>query len=1192
MLIRVLGPIVVESAGTAVALGGAQARCLLSALVLHAGRPASTEALIDALWGEEPPLTAAKIIHKHVSQLRKRLGSVLVTTDGGYALDLREVTVDAAEFESMLQQASLAAEPAEVVSVISGALGLWRGKPYANLSDFPAALAEVTRLEELRLAATEDLLESELELGRSSELVGRVEDLVAQYPLREKLWSHLMLALYRSGRQAEALRAYQRLRSLLAEELGIDPSPEVQALEERILNQEPDLVEHGLQSEHTALPHGTVTFLMTDIEGSTRLWEASPAAMAEAVSHHDQILRIAIASHRGHVVKGLGDGLLAAFDSAQAAAAAAVDAQRDLQPVSLLATKVRIALHSDEAELETGGDYFGLPLSRVARLVDAARGGQILLSESTKTLVDDRLPSEASIDDLGEYRLSELSQPIHIYRLQHPAVSAEFIPLRALPVTATNLPVQLTSFVGREQERSELEEILAEARVVTLIGPGGSGKTRLAVEVAAATGDVRADGVWFVDLAPLTSPEQVAITVAAPFGVSGDTGRPADAVLADYLSDRAVRLVIDNCEHVIDEVADLVARLLQAAPRLQILATSRERLGVPGEVAFEVPPLPLPDLDDVHAVGDADAVRLFVDRARASDPRFSLAGDNARTVAQVCRRLDGIPLAIELAAARVRAFSPQQLTALLDDRFALLTSTVRTGPERHRTLQAAVDWSYGLLEEADQMLFRRLSAFRGGFSLEAAQGVCGRPPLSEGEVLTRLPALVDKSLVLVDRRPEKEARYRLLETLREFGHERLADGELAELGAAHARYFATLAEEAESHLRGPDQKRSNARLAAAYDNIRAALSWSFANEPELGTRLSVAMSHYWDAVGPRVEAHKWLDRAVAASADTSPEVRIDARLAANYVFVSAELSYAIEFAREALREAEEIGDEPRQGRAMRSLCWTLAMGGNYEDAVPLGERALAIFRRLGDDWEIAWCLERLGQAEFRDPNRSLRYSREGLALWRQMGDRRRACITLYKMAERCLQGAGSLDDAERWMRESLAISDDMELTHDAAHARIVFGRVLRAQGATAAAIGELEHALESLRKQGDRRCMVRSLTALGLVRLDTGDFDAARDALEESLLLGRRLEEKITLRHAFAGLARLRAAAGDADDAVALYAAMDRLNRDLGLEHSPEVELERLRDELGADRFGDAWRRGQAMTVDEAAEYLIGARPV
>jgi len=482
------------------------------------------------------------------------------------------------------------------------------------------------------------------------------------------------------------------------------------------------------------LPSGTVTFMMTDVEGSTRLWEAHPGIMADVLARHDALAAAAIAENRGFLIKsrGEGDSLFAVFARATDAVAAALAFQqaltRELWPAET-PLRVRVALHTGEADLREG-DYYGRAVNRCARLRAAAHGGQVLLTAATQEVVQDTLPRGAGLKSLGEHRLRDLDRPEPVYQLLHPSLPAEFDEIRSAEYLPTNLPLQLTSFVGREKEMADLDELLRSSRLLTVTGAGGVGKTRLALQVAAEMVEQFQDGVWLVELGPLSDSALVPQALAAALKVREEPGRTLVQTLTDHLKPRSVLLVLDNCEHLLDACARISDTILRSCPRVKILATSREGLGIAGEMSFRIPSLSMPDPlqhRTAQSLSGFESVLLFLDRARAAQPSFALTDQNAPAVAQICSRLDGIPLAIELAAARVKAMSVDQISARLDDRFRLLTGGSRTALPRQQTLRATIDWSYDLLSEKEKVLLRRLSVFAGGWTLEAAEKVCADP---------------------------------------------------------------------------------------------------------------------------------------------------------------------------------------------------------------------------------------------------------------------------------------------------------------------------------------------------------------------------------------------------------------------------------------------------------------------------------
>ena len=578
------------------------------------------------------------------------------------------------------------------------------------------------------------------------------------------------------------------------------------------------------------LPTGTLTFLFTDIEGSTRLWEEHSDSMKKAIARHDEVVRGAIERNQGVVFSTMGDGMAAAFVSASAALRATLEAQRGLAEEAWDDTGpllVRMGLHSDEGRLRAPGQYVNRPLNRCARLMALAHGGQVLVSDATEALARNALPEGVGLVDLGEHRLRDLSRPQHIFQVNHPDLAGEFAPLQSLDAFAGNVPLQTSSFIGRERELASVVAALGEVRVVTLTGVGGVGKTRLALHVAGELLPGFRDGAWWSELAPVRDRGGVADAVAGLFSVTARAAETVEEALVEFLRHKELLLVLDNCEHLLEPAAQLINTLEQSCARLVVLATSREGLGVGGERIIPIPSLAAPPADaSLGAIVDTDAVRLFVERAAAVTPGFVLNDENAAAVGQVCRRLDGVPLAIELAAARVPAMTPAELAQRLDRRFQILAGGRRGAVERHQTLRAAIDWSYELLNDPERRLLARLAVFAGGCTLDAAEFVCGADGIDRDLVFESLASLVARSLVVAEEHGP-QTRYRLLETIRQYGEERLGEaGEADTLRARHAGHYAAFAEQGFEHLYGPDHSMWVGRLSAERDNLLAAWSWA------------------------------------------------------------------------------------------------------------------------------------------------------------------------------------------------------------------------------------------------------------------------------------------------------------------------------------------------------------------------------
>ncbi|HKE30541.1 MAG TPA: adenylate/guanylate cyclase domain-containing protein, partial [Candidatus Angelobacter sp.] len=619
------------------------------------------------------------------------------------------------------------------------------------------------------------------------------------------------------------------------------------------------------------LPTGTVTFLFTDIEGSTNLAQEYPNEMPALLARHNEIMNQAVQSHNGLVFQIVGDSFAVAFHTANDGMNAALDAQRLLQnePWSPAPIKVRMGIHTGAAQVHEGeskeGKYSGYgTMALTQRIMSAGHGGQILLSQSTRDLIIERVPEKAELRDMGERRLKNILRPERIYQLTVPGLPSEFAPLNTLESFNHNLPAQLTSFIGRQKELEEVKNLVASHRIVTLTGSGGAGKTRLSLQVGATCLGQFSNGVWFVELGPVADPALVSLTLLSIFNLREDSHRTPLAALTDYLRAKNLLLVLDNCEHLIEVCAQISESLLHACAKLKILATSREALGIAGEVSYRVPslvttnPNQLPPLEKLLEV---DSIRLFVERARTVKPDFELTKEDASFVAQTCSRLDGIPLAIELAAARVKVLTPEQIAARLDDRFHLLTGGSRTALPRQQTLRAMIDWSYSLLSEEEKTLFRRLAVFVGGWTLEAAESACGEEG-SGFDILDSLTRLVDKSLIFVEE-ATGEMRYHRLETIRQYSREKFFESDEVEMiRGRHLDYFVRFAELAEENLQGRDQLLWGNRMSAEQDNLRAALEWGMGRNPHSALRIAGAANLFWTAGGYSAEGFRWTQKAL------------------------------------------------------------------------------------------------------------------------------------------------------------------------------------------------------------------------------------------------------------------------------------------------------------------------------------------
>ncbi|MFD1540562.1 BTAD domain-containing putative transcriptional regulator [Nonomuraea guangzhouensis] len=1056
MRFGVLGPLAVwTDQGEPVTIPGLKVRALLADLLVDEGRPVSSDRLVDDLWAGEPPANSAGALQVRVSQLRRALEdaepggkNLVISRAPGYLLKAAEGTVDAARFAELLARAETAESPRTRAELLSDALALWRGPAFADFADEEYTRSAILRLEEQRLSALEQHAEARLELGEHGLLVGELGDLVGRHPLRERLRAVHMRALYRAGRQSEALASYADLRERLADELGLDPAPELAALHQAILGQDPAL--------------------------------SGPAARP-----------------------------------------------------------------------------------------------------------------------------------------------------------ATNLPASLSDLIGRDGALAEVRTLLEHSRLVTLTGSGGVGKTRLALETATRLTDAYADGAWLVELAPLDRATRshgrvVAETVAAALDIREDSdGTPLAERLAGALRSRQLLLVLDNCEHVIEQVAELAGRLLRAAPGLRVLATSREPLAVAGEVLWSVPPLDVPASTEPGEVARADAVRLFVARAAASAPGFTLDAGNAEAVAQLCRRLDGIPLALELAATRVRALGVQGVVARLDDRFRLLASGQRGAPPRQQTLMAVIDWSWQLLTEPERAVLRRLAVHADGCTLEAAEETCAEDGL---DVLDLLARLVDRSLVVVADGTEG-MRYRLLESVAEYCLERLSEaGELDRVRQTHSAYYTALAVQAEPFLYGHSQREWLLRLDTEAANMRAALDTATGAGDAAGALALVnALAWYWVLRGRLAEGRRSLESALAIDDGTAVEdgvlVAARARAGAWRAGFALKLGEDVDW-RSALDRIEDPGG---RARAEWFIGWVVPDMLTGQELVA---SALATFRAMGDRWGIAAALSRRARDAFtqRDFVALERDGEESARLFRQLGDRwgvLQATEWLGGLAEM----GGDRERARRLFADGLRMAEDLGLWPEVAGRTAWLGWMALGAGEFERAMELCGRALHIASGQGHREISIMSemglayaerrgghldlaeqhlnhlldgiprgpgvepavhlpdvLAELGYLIELRGDAATARDLHLEALTAAQRIGDPRTATWAVEGLASAAAARGDHERAALLLglAAGVREHNQTPAAPSELAEVERVTgvamEALGEATFGAAYERGGRLKLDDAAD--------
>ncbi|MDQ6932201.1 MAG: adenylate/guanylate cyclase domain-containing protein [Candidatus Eremiobacteraeota bacterium] len=906
----------------------------------------------------------------------------------------------------------------------------------------------------------------------------------------------------------------------------------------------------------TAAPSGTVAFLFTDIEGSTQRWHDHRDAMEAAVRRHDFLMANSITSHGGYIFKTIGDAFCAAFPTVPQAVDAALSAQRRIKAEDWSAMgglRIRMAVHAGHAD-ERNGDYFGPTVNCVARLLAIGHGEQVLLSAVATDLMKADMPPETSLVDLGLYRLKDSTTPERVYQLVAFGLPSKFAPLQSLDVAPNNLPLQLTAFVGREDEVSEIKQTLVSARLVTLVGAGGVGKTRTALQVAADLLEVYSDGVWFVDLAQLVSPNFVPAAIAAAVNVHNinGSGQLIDHILL-ALKAKCTLIILDNCEHVVDAVSHATDDILRSCPNVTLLATSREALGIDGEHAYRMPSLAVPEPTKAltaNAALEFGSVALFVARAQAAQRTFVLTDSNAWIVADICRRLDGIPLAIELAARRIKALSLEQFAKQLEDRFILTTSSGRTALSRHQTLRALIDWSYDLLGAAEQSMLRQLAVFRGGWTVEAAADVCVGKECSPADVLNLLTSLVDKSLVVADIGGD-EPRYRLLESTRHYAFEKLVSlHEHDDVTDRHARWCFRFARRADEGWDSAPEVEWRTEVGAEVDNFRAALHWCLNQRRDLflGASITSALIHFWR--GSKREGRHWLEVAQAALSENAPP---------------------------SLTASIALG-----------LSWTLPMGPASRAA---SEQALSAYRSLDDPRHLAWAFFTyavgISTQETDWLKRAEKAYNEALALADHFGIRRLKPTVLASLAG-LEHERGNVAQARATLQRVVTLARKQADLLGESTALSRLSELELAEGNIPLAWSSANRALELDRQRKVDNAVSADLCSLAGLAIVAGDLQAAYKYARDVLIMWERVQQPVQISITLQHLAVVAATYGNEECAAELLgfcdAVMARLNfrreymEIFGYNIIKPILLQRFGEEELAQRMAD----GASMDESEA----------
>ena len=892
------------------------------------------------------------------------------------------------------------------------------------------------------------------------------------------------------------------------------------------------------------LPSGTVTFLFTDIENSTPLWEKHTEAMKSALARHDVILKEKIESNNGQIVKTTGDGVHAVFSTAIDAVKASLGIQQTIQNSEVLKTsefslRVRMGIHTGEAELRDG-DYYGSTLNRAARIMSIGHGGQILISETTEQITREHLPTDIFVLDLGQHQLKGLSKVEHIYQVSMPELQQEFPALKSQTQATNNLPIQLTSFIGRERELAEAKSRLEGARLITLIGPGGTGKTRLSVQIATDQLANFKDGTWLVELAPISDPNLINTTIASVFGLREVQGISIITILIDYLRAKNLLLILDNCEHLVEASAEAADQILQNCPDIKILASSREALGIDGETVYRVPSLK-----------DNEAIRLFADRATKAEPRFELTDENTSHVAQICSRLDGIPLAIELAAARVKMFTPRQIAERLDDRFKLLTGGSRTALPRQQTLRALIDWSYQSLNKIEQRTLRHLAVFSGGWSFEAAESVIGGD-----EALDGLLGLVNKSLVNVEE-ANGTSRYRFLETIRQYAMEKLLEaGEAVEIRDRFLDYVLKMAKSSSLGLFSSEIDRYLDVFEADHDNIRSALKWALETHPEKTLQLIHDIGSYWSVRDHNTEAIQWCNA--------------------------------------ALKRTEKIeGLDMERARVYIVLGWSCVTTGDHRLGRIAAEQAMILGQKTNDPSTVARAYGTLALAcvFLGDYATAYKSAEDGDAYSREHGLKNELAFILASRSQMAYTVNNDVVKAKQYLEEAEKLSEEEGFRWAYSFSAFGLARVAGVLGDIESARVQFARSEEIARQMGNKRIIYSSQSELAHILREHGDLKEALQIYLDLLPKWKDLGHRSAVAHELECIAFILIKNEKHSKAAKLLGAAEGIREEINssMTKFEEVEYQKeissLQAVMDKAAYEQLWEEGKQMKLNDAIEF-------
>ncbi len=946
-------------------------------------------------------------------------------------------------------------------------------------------------------------------------------------------------------------------------------------------------------------PTGIVTFLFTDIEGSTKLSQEFPEILNTFLVRHNSILNDSVSYNNGFVFKITGDSFCCAFQNAEDAIKASVEAQKKLNSEDRkeAVIKVRMGIHSGMAEW-SGTDYMGyITLARTARVMSAAYGGQILISEKAYEIRKIEFLKDVSFRDLGNRRLKDLIQPVRLYQILSADIRADFPPLKTLDARPNNLRVQLTSFIGREKEIAVIKKLLSDTRLLTLIGPGGTGKTRLSLQVAADLIDEYANGVFICELAAVSDPSFILQTIMDSIQVKEEPEKSLYQTLIDFLREKEILMILDNCEHLIAGCSDLAEKLLQNCPGIKIIATSREALNCSGEQTYRLPSLSVPGKSNFNSpeqLTQYESVRLFIERALSVNHNFRVNNDNAPALAGICIRLDGIPLAIELASARTKVLSVEKIFERLDNRFNLLTGGSRTALPRQQTLKALIDWSYDLLSEEEKILWGRLSVFSEGWTLESAEGICSDEKIAEGHILDLLSHLVEKSIISYD---EEKDRYSILETLNQYGEGKLKESnEEEKLFSKHLNYFAEHSSLSYFKISGKTNSQWLDHTETEHNNFISAIDRSvISGEKEKGSLIAAELGHFWITRGHYLTGIKLIESLLNDDSGISKHALSKLfSVAGNLNRAQGKFEKARKFYERGLSLSREIQNKNEIAVTLIGIGNVEAEIGNFEKAQSFFEESLKVSRECNFDSGISFSLNNLGNVALIMGNFNLAemYTKESLEINRKTQNKHDIAFSLDTMGN-IMTETGNLELAQEYLEESLKLTREIGDKSGIAFALMNLSGISNRNGNQEQALSYLEESLRLRIELDDKPGIAYALFGIGSIYFDQKKYEQAGEYYKESLKIRTDLRDKFGIALSLYSFSRILNNDEKLSDSVKLLAAADTIIRSIRMDvnsndfRKQSQIVEDLHNKLSDKEFSEYYEEGKNLTIEEACSLAV-----